>query len=153
MSDLNRIILTGRLTRDPMLNKSDGGVSICRMRIAVNGPRDQDGVQRVEYIDVVAFNAQAENCQRYLRKGRRVSVDGRLSYSEWETDDGSRRSRLEAIGQIGFLDPKPQNGTQDDERTSDGAPNGTTPETAQSNGTHSSSPQSQSQAAPTGAAA
>jgi len=105
VSDLNRICLTGRLTRDPDLRKLPSGNPVCRLRIAVNGR----GEDRVDYVDVSTFAKQAEVLARYLSKGSRISVDGRLNHREWEASDGTRRSGYEVVGQhVGFLDPKPQ---------------------------------------------
>lgn len=95
--NLNRVTITGNLTRDPELRATGGGTSVCSMRIAVNGRRkDETGawVDKPNFVDVVAFGATAENAARYLEKGRPVAIDGRLSWSEWE-QDGQRRQRLE----------------------------------------------------------
>ncbi len=69
------------------------------MRVAVNGIREGE----VTYVDVVAFEKQAEACAAHLAKGREVAVSGRLSYSEWQADDGSKRSKHEVIGRVQFL--------------------------------------------------
>ena len=96
---MNSVNLIGRLTRDPELRETKGGKPVCTMRLAVNGVRDGD----VTYADVVTFDKQAEACAGHLAKGRQVAVAGRLSYSEWEADDGSKRSKHEVIGRVKFL--------------------------------------------------
>jgi single-strand DNA-binding protein len=96
---MNSVNLIGRLTRDPELRETKGGKPVCTMRLAVNGVRDED----VTYVDVVTFDKQAEACAGHLAKGRQVAVAGRLSYSEWEADDGSKRSKHEVIGRVKFL--------------------------------------------------
>ena len=120
MSDLNRVCLIGRLTRDPELRNLPSGSSVASMRLAVNGYKS-DGSDSVDYIDLSVFSAQGEACARILHKGSRVSVDGRLRYSEWKAEDGSPRSKHEVVAQhIGFLDPKRSEGTENP--ASDSAP-------------------------------
>ena len=96
---MNSVNLIGNLTRDPELRRTESGTSICNMRLAINGIRENE----VTYIDVVTFEKQAEACAQYLTKGRKVAVTGRLSYSEWEADDGTKRSKHEVIGRVQFL--------------------------------------------------
>ena len=96
---MNTVNLIGRLTRDPELRKTANGKPVCTMRVAVNGAREGD----VTYVDVIAFDKQAEACAAHLGKGREVGVSGRLSYSEWKADDGSSRSKHEVIGRVQFL--------------------------------------------------
>jgi single-strand DNA-binding protein len=97
---MNRLSLVGRLTRDPELRALPSGASVCNMRLAVDGRRDDDTV----FIDIATFGAQAEACARYLTQGRQVSFDGRLAYHQWEAPDGTMRSKHSAIGHVGFLD-------------------------------------------------
>lgn len=105
-NNINRVLLTGNLTRDPELVDANG-TSICRMRIAVNERRkDASGEwgDRSNYFDVTAFGAQGENCARYLEKGRPVAVDGRLHWREWETPEGQKRQAVSVIAQtVQFL--------------------------------------------------
>jgi single-strand DNA-binding protein len=96
---MNSVNLIGRLTRDPELRTTPGGTSVCQLRIAINGAREGE----VDYVDVVAFEKQAEACAQHLSKGREVGVQGRLSYSEWKADDGSARSKHEVIGRVQVL--------------------------------------------------
>lgn len=97
---MNAVHLTGRLTRDPELRSRSNGQAVCAMRLAVDGPRDA----ATTYIDITAFDALAANCGEYLSQGRAVAVSGRLSYSEWKADDGSKRSKHEIVaGQVDFL--------------------------------------------------
>jgi single-strand DNA-binding protein len=97
---MNRLTLVGRLTRDPELRALPSGQSVCKMRLAVDGRREDDTV----FIDVATFGAQAEACARYLTQGRQVSFDGRLAFHQWTAEDGSMRSKHSAIGHVGFLD-------------------------------------------------
>ena len=100
-SNINSVVITGNLTRDPELRHTGGGTSVCGMRVAVNSRR-KDGsgnwIDKPNYFDVTVFGAQGENCANYLSKGRPVAVEGRLDWSEWEAKDGSgKRSKVEII--------------------------------------------------------
>jgi len=92
-TNLNRVIVTGNLTRDPELSNTGSGLAICSMRIACN-TRRKDGqsgqwIEVPNYFDVTVFGGQGENCAQYLSKGRPVAIDGRLRWREWEAKDGS----------------------------------------------------------------
>jgi single-strand DNA-binding protein len=101
---MNSVNLIGRLTADPELS-SYGDTTVTKMRLAV--PRVKDS-QEADFIDVTTFGRQAEVCEQYLAKGRRVAVAGRLRHSEWQAEDGSRRQRLEVVAEhVEFLDAKP----------------------------------------------
>ncbi len=100
-SNINRVILTGNLTRDPELRALSSGSSVCKMRIAVN-TRRKDGAtgewqDKPNYFDVTVWGAQGENCANYLFKGRPVAIDGRLEWREWEDRDGNKRQSVEII--------------------------------------------------------
>ena len=98
---MNSVQLIGRLTRDPELRSTAGEKELCRMRVAV--PRSDRETEPV-YVDVVCFDGQASACADHLAKGHRIGVEGRLDYSEWEAEDGSKRSRHEVIARrIEFL--------------------------------------------------
>jgi single-strand DNA-binding protein len=94
--NINRVVLTGNLTRDPDLRTiPDGGPTVCKLGIAVNGRRkNRDGVweEKPNYFRVTVFGRQAESCAQYLRKGRPVAIDGRLEWSQWERDGVTRES-------------------------------------------------------------
>jgi single-strand DNA-binding protein len=99
-TNINRVIVTGNLTRDPELRSLPSGNSVCKLRVAVNSRRkDQSGewVDKPNYFDVTVWGAQGENCATYLSKGRPVAIDGRLEWREWETQDGNKRQAVEII--------------------------------------------------------
>jgi single-strand DNA-binding protein len=99
-TNINRVIITGNLTKDPELRSLNSGTSVCKLRVAVNSRRkDQSGewVDKPNYFDVTVWGAQGENCATYLSKGRPVAVDGRLEWREWEASDGSKRQSVEII--------------------------------------------------------
>ncbi len=99
-SNINRVILTGNLTRDPELRSLASGTSVCKLRLAVN-TRRKDGGQWVDspnYFDITVWGAQGENCANYLSKGRPVAIDGRLEWREWEAKDGGgKRQSVDVI--------------------------------------------------------
>jgi single-strand DNA-binding protein len=100
-SNVNVVVITGNLTRDPELRSTGGGTSVCELRVAVNSRRkDQSGqwVDKPNYFDVTVWGAQGENCATYLSKGRPVAVEGRLDWREWEAKDGSgKRQKVQII--------------------------------------------------------
>jgi single-strand DNA-binding protein len=99
-TNINRVILTGNLTKDPELRSTSGGTSVCKLRIACNTRRrDASGewVDKPNYFDVTVWGAQGENCATYLQKGRPVAVDGRLEWREWEAEGGGKRQAVEII--------------------------------------------------------
>jgi single-strand DNA-binding protein len=113
-ADLNRVTLVGRLTRDPELRHTAGGDPVCSIRLAVSSrARDEGGNwgDRSNYFDVTVFGRQAETASTYLAKGRRIGVDGRLSWREWQTQDGSKRQSVEVVaGDLFFLDSRGEGG-------------------------------------------
>jgi single-strand DNA-binding protein len=98
-TNINRVIITGNLTRDPELRSTPGGTSVCSLRVAVNSRRKEadQWVDKPNYFDVTVWGAQGENCAQYLAKGRPVAIDGRLNWREWEAQDGSKRQAVDII--------------------------------------------------------
>jgi single-strand DNA-binding protein len=114
MSDINRVTLVGRLTRDPELRALPSGMSVLNLGLAVNGrQKDQGGnwIDKPNFFDVKVFGAQADMLANHLAKGRRVGVDGRLDWSSWEAQDGSKRSKVEVVASaVQFLDSRGEGG-------------------------------------------
>lgn len=105
MSSINSATVVGRLTQDPeTTTKNDK--TVCRMRIAVQRRRKRNGDDNgANYFDVIAFDGQAVNCGKYLRKGRQLAITGHLNHNEWTAEDGSTRQRVEIIADtVMFLD-------------------------------------------------
>lgn len=106
-SNVNRVVITGNLTRDPELRNTSSGTPVCSLRVACNTRRkDASGewVDKPNYFDVTVWGAQGENCANYLSKGRPVAIDGRLDWREWEAKDGGKRQSVEIIAQsVQFL--------------------------------------------------
>ncbi|HMC06665.1 MAG TPA: single-stranded DNA-binding protein [Solirubrobacterales bacterium] len=113
-TNLNRVVITGNLTRDPELRSLPSGTSVCKLRVAVNSRRkDQNGewVDKPNYFDVTVWGAQGENCATYLSKGRPVAVDGRLDWREWDAQDGSKRQSVEIVADsVQFLGSRTDQG-------------------------------------------
>ena len=125
-ADLNRVTLVGRLTRDPEMRRLPSGDAVCSIRLAVSSrARDEAGNwgDRSNYFDVTVFGRQAETASTYLAKGRRIGVDGRLSWREWQAQDGSKRQNVEVIANdLFFLDSRGEGGGGDRAAEGDEAP-------------------------------
>ena len=99
-SNINRVILTGNLTRDPELRNTPSGTSVCSLRLAVNTRRkDAQGqwIDKPNYFDITVWGAQGENCAQYLAKGRPVAVDGRLEWREFTDKEGNNRQAIDVV--------------------------------------------------------
>ena len=107
-TNINRVIITGNLTRDPELRSLQSGMSVCSLRVAVNTRRkdNQSGewVDKANYFDVTVWGRQGENAAQYLSKGRPVAIDGRLEWREYQDKDGNKRQAIDIIADnIQFL--------------------------------------------------
>ena len=101
----------GNLTRDPDLKYTASGAAVCNFGLAVNRKYkvDDEWKEEVTFVDIVIWNKQGENCAEYLRKGSGVFVEGRLNSQQWETQDGSKRNKLEVVANnVQFLSKKEQ---------------------------------------------
>lgn len=115
---LNRVILIGRLTRQPELRITPSGVSVTTMTLAVDRRPGSSGQKGTDFIDIVLFGKLAEVSCKYLDKGRLVAVEGRLQTRTYETRDGQRRKAWEVVGDnIQFLSPR--NAGSDNENSID----------------------------------
>ena len=105
---MNKVILIGNLTKPPELRTTGSGTSICTFSIAVNRKyRAQDGSQSTDFFEIVVWRKLAENCARWLDKGKKVAVIGELQTRSYEAKDGSRRHVTEIVAdEVEFLTPK-----------------------------------------------
>jgi single-strand DNA-binding protein len=105
---LNRVVLIGRLTRDPELRYLPSGQPVATFTLAVDRPfANAQGERKTDFVPVVAWRKLAEQVSAHLAKGRLVAVDGRLQIREYETQDGQRRRAVEVVAEaVRFLDRK-----------------------------------------------
>jgi len=100
-TNLNRVIITGNLTRDPELRHTNGGTAVCSLRVAVNTRRkDQstgEWVDKPNYFDVTVWGAQGENCAQYLSKKQPIAVDKRLEWREWQDQSSNKQQSIDII--------------------------------------------------------
>jgi single-strand DNA-binding protein len=106
--NINRVIITGNLTKDPELASTPGGLQVCTLRVACNGrrknPESGQWEDQPNYFDVTVWGQQGENCKRFLHKGRPVAVDGRLRWREWTSQEGHKRQAVDIIAEsVQFL--------------------------------------------------
>ncbi len=95
---MNKVILIGNLSKDPELATTNGGVSVCRFTIAVQRRfQNAEGERDADFINVVVWRGQAENCHKYLKKGSKCAVEGRIQTSSYEAQDGTRRYVTEVV--------------------------------------------------------
>lgn len=95
MSNINQVVISGNLTRDPELRSTSGGSSVLEFSVAVND-RVKEGAEwkdRPNYIDCVLFGTRADSLSRFMHKGDKVCVTGKLHWSSWEKD-GQKRSKV-----------------------------------------------------------
>ena len=106
--EINKVMISGRLTQDPELRYTPSGVAVTTLRMAINSTffsKDKEKREEVCYINVVAWRRQAETCVEYLRKGSPAFIEGRLQSRSWETQDGQKRSTIEVqADRVQFLE-------------------------------------------------
>lgn len=97
---INRVLISGNLTRDPELRQTGGGTQVLSLGVAVNdrrrNPQTGEWEDYPNFIDCTMFGARAEALSRYLSKGTKVAIEGKLRWSQWERD-GQKRSKIEVI--------------------------------------------------------
>ena len=105
---LNKIVLMGRLARDPELRRTQSGVPVTSFRLACDRDfKSQSGEKETDWIDVVAWRNTAEFVSKYFAKGRMASVEGRLQTRDWTDKDGNKRTAVEVVADnIYFGDSK-----------------------------------------------
>ena len=95
---MNKIFLIGRLTKDPELRYTPSGAAVCSFTLAVDRRfTSQSGEREADFINIVVWNKAAENCAKYLSKGRQIAVEGRLQIRSFDGNDGQRRWVTEVI--------------------------------------------------------
>lgn len=95
---MNKVVLIGNLTRDPELQTTNGGVSVCRFSLAVSRRfANAEGEREADFINIVVWRNQAENCHKYLKKGSKCAVTGRIQTSVYDAPDGSKRYNTDVV--------------------------------------------------------
>lgn len=119
---LNKIILMGRLTRDPEVRYSQGAEpkAIARYSLAVNRRFKRQGEQDADYIPCVAFGKQGEFAEKYFRKGQMISVVGRLQVRNWDDNNGNKRITTEVVVEEQYFAEKKSNAENSQKRENDG---------------------------------
>ena len=101
MASINSVVLVGNLTRDPELRHTPSGMAVCSLRLAVNTRRKDhatgEWTEKPNYFDITVWGQQGENCAQYLAKGRPVGVQGKLTWREWDAQDGTKRQSVEVV--------------------------------------------------------
>lgn len=110
---LNKVILIGRLTRDPDVRTTANNISVATFTLAVDRSyTNQQGEREADFIPIVVWRNLAETCGRYLTKGRLVAVSGRIQTRNYEGNDGQRRYITEVVAdEVQFLERNPNTGT------------------------------------------
>lgn len=105
---INRVVLVGRLTKDPELKYTQSGIAVTRFTLAVNRTfTNQQGQREADFVNCVAWRKQAENIANFLKKGSLAGVDGRIQTSNFDGKDGKRVFLTEVVAeQVQFLEPK-----------------------------------------------
>lgn len=113
---MNKVFLTGNLTKDPELTTTANGISVCRFGIAVQRKfTKENGEKEVDFLNIVAWRGIADNCNKYLKKGSKVGIVGSIQTRNYEGNDGVKRFVTEIIAEeIEFLTVK--NNTNSEEK-------------------------------------
>ena len=110
---VNRVVLVGRLVKDPELRKTNSDISVATFTIAVdNAVKEQDGTRGSLFLDCRVYRDQADNMVKFTRKGSKVAVDGSLNQRNFVRQDGSKGKVIEVyVDSVTFLDPNPNRET------------------------------------------
>ena len=105
---MNKVILVGNLTKDPELITTNNGVSLCRFSLAVQRRfATSEGEREADFINIVVWRGQADNCYKYLKKGSKAGVVGSIQTRQYEGQDGTKRYATEVVAdEVEFLSTK-----------------------------------------------
>lgn len=107
---MNKVILIGFLCQDVILRYTPSNMAVATFTIAVNRPKRQDKEQEADFINIVVWRKQAENCNKYIEKGSKVSIEGRIQTRSYDGTDGKKRYVTEVVAEnVQFLDTKKEN--------------------------------------------
>ena len=105
---MNRVTLIGRLTKNPELKQTQSGIAVCNFTLAIDRPyKDDKGNSQADFIHVIVWRTQAENCDKYLEKGNQCAVVGSIQTRSYDDKDGNKRYVTEVVADsVEFLTPK-----------------------------------------------
>ena len=117
---MNKVILVGNLTRDPELSETPSGIAVCRFSIAVSRDfANADGNREADFFNITVWRGRAENCGKYLKKGNKVAVVGRLQTRSYDDKDGNKRYVTDIVAdEVEFLTPRGASESDDIEAVS-----------------------------------
>lgn len=108
---MNKVILIGNLTKDPELSTTNSGINYCRFSLAVPKRFVSGGEREAEFINIVVWRTQADNCHKYLKKGSKAGVVGSLQTRSYDAQDGTKRYVTEVVAdEVEFLSSKSADG-------------------------------------------
>ena len=132
MLEINKVLLVGNLTRDPDIRYVPSGTAVSEFDIALNRRyKNKDGETKEEtsFINIETWGRTAEFCSQYLKKGRRVFIEGRLRQDTWTAQDGSKRQRIRVVAErVQFADFKPSESPNTEEESEQSAEQPNRPE-------------------------
>lgn len=103
---MNKVFLIGNLSKEPELSETNNGTAVCKLSVAVNRPTAKEGMVAVDFIPVIVWSGLAENCNKYLSKGKKVGVVGTLKNRSYEDKNGVKKTVTEVIAsEVEFLSP------------------------------------------------
>ena len=105
---MNKVFLIGNLTRDPELATTNSGVSVCRFALAVSRNfSNADGERETDFLNIIVWRGQAENCHKYLKKGSKCAISGSIQTRSYDAQDGTKRYVTEIVAEnVEFLSTK-----------------------------------------------
>lgn len=113
---MNKAILIGRLTKDPELNTTTGGFSVCTFTLAISRKySNANGEKETDFINIVAWRTTADVCHKFLKKGSQVAITGSIQTRTYEAQDGTKRNVTEVVAdEVEFVGSKTSNGVQEE---------------------------------------
>lgn len=118
MASMNKVILVGNLTRDPQVRSTPSGTTVADIGLALSDNyknKEGEWVERVCFVDVVAWGRQAETCGEYLSKGSPILLEGQLQFDQWQTEQAEKRSKLRVrANRIQFLGRRKEEENQEE---------------------------------------
>lgn len=116
---MNKVFLIGNLTKDPELSTTTSGISVCKFTLAVSR---RFGNNDTDFLPIIAWRGQAENCSKFLKKGSKAAVSGNIQTRTYDANDGSKRYITEIVAdEVQFLSTK-YNATEEDNSNMDMKP-------------------------------